>query len=67
MEFPKAPPYHLISLFILFEERKIHLKGVTGGEGTVPKCNHSEKYMDQGILLDLTDYIEKDANTDLGH
>ena len=190
MEFRKAPPYHFISLFILFEERKIHLKGVTGGEGTVPKCNHrkeckmkrkmiagvlaaimsvvllagcgggaasggstsaggeaktgapaqtssksassmskvvvniwdskqqpgiqticdewsavsgipvsvevvdwdnywtlleagasggqmpdvfwmhsqySEKYMDQGILLDLTDYIEKDANTDLGN
>ena len=28
---------------------------------------YSEKYMDQGILLDLTDYIEKDENTDLAN
>lgn len=44
--------------------------GATGGE--MPDVfwmhsQYSEKYMDQGILLDLTPFIEADASTDLGN
>ena len=44
--------------------------GATGGE--MPDVfwmhsQYSEKYMDQGILLDLTDYIEADDSTDLAN
>ncbi|MGX8714950.1 MAG: ABC transporter substrate-binding protein [Lachnospiraceae bacterium] len=44
--------------------------GATGGEMPDVFWMHSqfsEKYMDQGILLDLTPYIEADANTDLAN